>query len=104
MEKILKDPLWEIADKLSNQELMALCLTHKRYYNIVCNNKDFWFWRIYKRFGDIEIPDSLRQDCLNNPKCIWDILTINTLYMFGINGSGQLGKGDTKIEQHQQML
>nr|QBK91423.1 MAG: regulator of chromosome condensation protein [Pithovirus LCPAC302] len=96
MENITKDPLWEIADKLSNQELMALCLTNTRYYNKVCNNKQFWYWRIYKRFGDIEIPDSLRQDCLNNPKCIWDILTMNTLYMFGDNRSGQLGTGDTQ--------
>ena len=29
MENIPKDPLWEIADKLSNQELTALCLTNK---------------------------------------------------------------------------
>nr|QBK91436.1 MAG: regulator of chromosome condensation protein [Pithovirus LCPAC302] len=96
MENISKDPLWEIADKLSNEELMTLCLTNKRYYNKVCNNKQFWYWRIYKRFGDIEIPDSLRQDCLNNPKCIWDILTMNTLYMFGHNRYGQLGTENTR--------
>nr|QBK91457.1 MAG: F-box and regulator of chromosome condensation repeat protein [Pithovirus LCPAC302] len=89
MENIPKDILWMIAYNLSNQELMTLCLTSKRYYNIVCNNKYFWYWRIYKRFGYIEIPDSLQQD---NPKCIWDILTMNTLYMFGCNDNGQLGR------------
>nr|QBK91649.1 MAG: regulator of chromosome condensation protein [Pithovirus LCPAC302] len=96
MDKLHNIPLWEIADKLSNQELMALCLTNKRYYDKICNNKQFWYWRIYKRFGDIEIPDSLRQDCLNNPKCIWDILTMNTLYMFGNNDDGQLGTGNNQ--------
>ncbi len=95
MENIPKDPLWEIEDKLSIEDLMNLCQSNKRYYNIICNNKDFWFWRIYKRFGDIEISDSLRKDCLNNPKCIWDILTINTLYMFGRNEYGQLGTEHT---------
>ncbi len=95
MENIPRDPLWEIANKLSNEDLVNLCFTDKRYYDIVCNNKQFWYWRIYKRFGDVEIPDSLRQNCLNNPKCIWDILIMNTLYMFGYNYFGQLGTGDT---------
>ncbi len=94
MEEISKDPLWEIADKLSNQDLMALCLTNKRYYNIICNNKQSWFWRIYKRFGYISNIDSLRTEFIN-PKCIWDILIMNTLYMFGLNDDGQLGTEDT---------
>nr|QBK91454.1 MAG: DEAD/SNF2-like helicase [Pithovirus LCPAC302] len=77
MKHVPKNLLWKIADKLSNQDLMTLCLTNKRYYDIICNNKQFWYWKIYKRFGDeFEIPYSLRQDCLNNPKCIWDKLTM----------------------------
>ena len=94
MENITKDPLWEIADKLSNEELIALCLTNKRYFDIVCNNKQFWYWRIYKRFGYISIIDSLRTEFIN-PKCIWDILTMKILYMFGYNDNGELGTGDT---------
>ncbi len=95
MENISKDPLWLISNELSNQDLMNLCLSKKRYYDEVCNNKYFWYWRIYKKFGYISIIDLLRTEILNS-KCIWDILTMNTLYMFGNNREGQLGTGDTK--------
>ena len=88
-----KDPIWLIADKLSDTDLRSFCQTNKNYYKL-CHDKKFWFWRIYNRFGDIEIPDSFREICKNNPKCIWNILTMNTLYMFGSNDEGQLGTGD----------
>nr|QBK91582.1 MAG: F-box and regulator of chromosome condensation repeat protein [Pithovirus LCPAC302] len=89
MEFLPKNILWVIADKLSNKYFANLCLTNKRCYNKIYNN-DFWYWRIYIRFGLIDI--YLRQDCLGNPKYIWDILTMNTLCMINLSPETKNGK------------
>ena len=106
MSKKIEDPdylsslprgaLWTIAADMDIQTLTNLCQSNTKLNDKLCNNRGYWFYRIQHEFGDVLIPNRLRDRCLNNPKCIYDILSAKDLFMFGDNYPGQLGTGDNR--------
>ena len=67
MEKLPKIPLFEIAVKLPTSDLLNLCQTNKKFYEL-CQNNQFWKYRAVKVLGyDYnKLPDNVDQDWYMN--------------------------------------